>query len=193
MNRRTTIKALLGIGGIGILASIFPIYKYIKVNEVVAKNAFGLRRDLIAELADVIIPATETPGAKQANVQDFIVNVLTNCTKIEEQNIFLQGLNDVENYCQDNHYQNFMKCDALQKQAVLKHFEERDLYSIKILNKVHDKFLGQSFYQKLRMLTINGYCNSMLGATQGLAYDAIPGQFEACVLLKPLQKSWATK
>ena len=86
-----------------------------------------------------------------------------------------------------------MKCNAVERNIVLKHFEEKGIYSLQILNKINNKFLGQTFFSKLKSLTVEGYCLSELGATKGLAYDYVPQTFEACIQLKNNQKSWATK
>ncbi|RZL50323.1 MAG: gluconate 2-dehydrogenase subunit 3 family protein [Pedobacter sp.] len=190
MNRRTTIKALLGIG---LVTAIYPLYKYVSVHAAIDRSAFFDRRDLIAELAETIIPATETPGAKDAKVQDFIIKMLIDCTPITEQNIFLEGLNDVEKYCVKNYNKTFIQCSLLQRIEVLTDFEDRDSFSIEIFNRLHKKLIGESFFRILKNLTIEGYCTSELGATKGLAYDYIPGKYEACIPLQPNQKSWATK
>ena len=44
----------------------------------------------------------------------------------------------------------------------------------------------------LRELTVLGYFTSEVGATQALAYEAVPGGYRGCVDLKPGQKAWAT-
>src|SRR5690606_27914911 len=46
----------------------------------------------LAEVADVIIPTTSTPGAKQAGVEKFIVRVIRDCYEKKDQDEFYQGL-----------------------------------------------------------------------------------------------------
>ncbi|MCH5720423.1 gluconate 2-dehydrogenase subunit 3 family protein [Niabella hibiscisoli] len=62
-----------------------------------------------------------------------------------------------------------------------------------ILNKVKTKLIGRSFISLLKDMTAIGYCTSELGATKGLAYEAVPVKFIACMPLIQGQKSWATK
>ena len=45
----------------------------------------------------------------------------------------------------------------------------------------------------LRELTLLGYFTSEIGATQAMAYEAVPGGYRGCVDLKPGQKAWATR
>lgn len=145
------------------------------------------------ELAETIIPTTNTPGAKSANVQDFIINVMINCTSRNEQNNFINGLEQLTDYCEKEYGKSFLKCTEEERNEILNHFEQRGEYKLVILNKISNKLFGQSFFLKLRTLTVDGYCNSKLGVTEGLAYDYIPGSYESCLKLHPGQKSWATK
>jgi hypothetical protein len=191
MNRRTSLKSALGLSLLGI--SSFSAYKWYSLNKEIDIKSIISFKPLISELAETIIPQTDTPGAKAAGVENFIVNVITNCTGKKEQNKFLAGLNDLEEYTMDTYNKTFFKCTAQEKTQILEHFENKDTYRIGILNKINNKFLGQSFFTKLKSLTIEGYCSSQKGATEGLAYDYIPVNYDACIPLKPNQKSWATK
>jgi hypothetical protein len=115
------------------------------------------------------------------------------CTDFKEQHLFLNGLNDLEKYSLNNYRHPFIECDKNDKIAILKYFEDKSTYAINILNRVDQKYFGKSFFTKLKELTVEGYCNSQLGATKGLAYDYIPSIFEACIPLVKNQRSWATK
>ena len=191
MNRRTSLKSALGIGLVGI--SSFSAYKWYSLDQKVDVKSILSYKALIAELAETIIPQTDSPGAKAAGVEVYILNVISNCTRNREQNKFLNGLRDLEEYTTDKYDKTFFNCDKKEKIQILEHFEQKDTYSFAILNKINNKFLGQSFFSKLKSLTVEGYCLSKRGATEGLAYDYIPVNYNACVPIKPNQKSWATK
>ena len=49
-----------------------------------------------------------------------------------------------------------------------------------------------SFVRILKELTLVGFYTSRIGATQALAYEAVPGGFRGCLELRPGQKAWAT-
>lgn len=191
MNRRNAVKNVLALGALSVAG--FSGYKYYsRFKEANIKEIYSYK-NLIAELAETIIPQTDTPGAKQANVQDFIINIIINCSSVPEQNTFLDGLDDVQEYCKSNYRKEFTHCSSMQKINVMRYFEEKSLYKIGILNKINQKLLGQPFFVRLKALTVIGYCNSFYGATEGLAYDYIPGAYQACEAIQPNQKSWATK
>lgn len=191
MNRRTSVKGILGISFLSV--SSFSIYKWINLNRQINLSSLISYRSLISELADTIIPKTDTPGAKEAGVENYIINVLLDCANKREQNKFLNGLLDVEEYSDNIFGKSFIKCSSEEKIAILTHFEKKDKFSISILNKINNKFLGKPFFSQLKSLTIEGYCTSEIGATQALAYDFIPGAYKACISLNIHQKSWATK
>lgn len=191
VNRR---KAVKNIFVFSLLTSIgFGGLKFYSFRKKPPLASFSSYRNLIMELADTIIPATDTPGAKAANVQDFILNVVVNCSTYKDQNSFIIGLQDLEHYCFKTYNLSFCKCNLKEKIDVLNYFEQKENFSINFLNKLNKRIFGQPFISKLKSLTVQGYCMSFYGATQALAYDFIPEQYLACVPLQPNQKSWATK
>ncbi|MBB6269797.1 hypothetical protein HDF26_000224 [Pedobacter cryoconitis] len=191
MDRRTTIKGLIVFVSVGI--SSFSFYKWIAVNSVADVSQLHKKKALIAELAEVIIPKTDTPGAKDAQVEDFIVDMMKFCTEPKNQHNFLNGLADLEIYTHKNYNRNFIACSKSEKQEILKYYEAKSLYKLKIISKVNNKVFGMPFFIILKQLTVEGYCTSQPGATRGLAYDYIPGAYASCIPLTKNQKSWATK
>lgn len=191
MNRRTYLKRIGTVLTLGVVS--VPAYKWISMNRPVNISVLKEKEDIIAELAELIIPETDTPGAKRSGVAGYIIGVISNCTNVRQQNKFVAGIEQLEDYCLGHFKKEFLKCTVSEKQEILSYFANNDGYSIAILNKINNKFLGGSFYNTLKNLTVEGYCTSMPGATQGLAYDYIPRTFEPCIPLRPGQKSWATK
>ena len=60
---------------------------------------FNLSSDyqtLVAQIADVIIPETDTPGAKEAGVGPFIETMLKDCYTTAQGAHFIKGLDAVE-------------------------------------------------------------------------------------------------
>ncbi len=191
MDRRTTIKGLIVFISVGV--SSFSFYKWIAINSIADVSQLHQKKALLSELAEVIIPRTDTPGAKDAKVEDFIVEMIKCCTEPRTQHNFLSGLADLEEYVFKNYNHGFMACSKKEKITILKYYEAKSAYKLKIIDKVNNKVFGMPFFIKLKQLTVEGYCTSQIGATQGLAYDYIPGTFASCIPLTTNQKSWATK
>ena len=130
---------------------------------------------LLAEVAEVIIPTTDTPGAKAAGVEQFIVRVIRDCHKPEEQKSFYEGLAALDTHAAKRFGSPFVQLTADQKKDVLREFAQRN----------------KPFFLKIKQLTVTGYFTSEIGATKALAYLPIPGRFEGSVPLEPGQKAWA--
>ena len=56
----------------------------------------GDRKELVASLAEHILPATDTPGARDAGVHDFIDAMMADYYPAEERDRFLAGLSRVD-------------------------------------------------------------------------------------------------
>jgi hypothetical protein len=191
VNRRTYLKNILYLGAVG--TAYASIWKFVKADPIVDPHAFIQQRDLLAELVEIIIPTTDTPGAKAAGVHDYIIKVMMNCREPRAQSKFINGLEDLNAYSLDNYGKTFLKCTINEKTAILNHSEAHSEYKNRLINKISNKLLGRPFFTTLKDLTVQGYCTSELGATQGLAYDYIPGAYRACIPILKHQKSWATK
>lgn len=130
---------------------------------------------LLAEVADVIIPTTDTPGAKAAGVEAFIVRVLRDCHPLAEQESFYAGLAKIDAAGRQAHGKAFAELSGDQKIGVIRATAEND----------------KAFFKRLREFVITGYFISEIGATQALEYLPVPGRFEGDVPMQPGQKAWA--
>jgi Gluconate 2-dehydrogenase subunit 3 len=128
--------------------------------------------EMIAEIAEMILPKTSTPGAKEAKVPEFIQFMLKECYKDEQQTAFFAGLDKLNEAAKGS----FMKATAEEKLALL---------------KAEDTAKEKSeFWQTMKDLTVLGYFTSEQGATQALEYLEVPTKYEPTKLQKG-QKVWA--
>lgn len=194
MDRRNYLKSILALTGLGIGSySVFNLLKVSEPHAYITLHDWQIKSSLISELSEIIIPETDTPGAKEAGVANYIISVMNKCHNQQDQKSFLSGLEEVEEFARSNFGKTFLECDPPSKQEIVKHFSYSLIESSDLLLKIKNKFIGKSFFYKLRELTVQGYCISHLGATKGLAYDPTPGIYKACIPLSSNQKSWATK
>ena len=75
--------------------------------------------DLVASLAEHIIPTTDTPGARAAGVHRFVDTVLTDYYRAEERQRFMSGLADIDARAQKAHGTPFLKVTPQQQVALL--------------------------------------------------------------------------
>lgn len=158
----------------------------------------------VAELVEVIIPATKTPGAKAAKVNELIDIVLKDCYKEDDQKRFLEGLAQTNKLSQDGYGKAFVQLDPAQRIEVMKKLEAEAIQQkdaakgLRGGNGQVDVQLPKEkqknvtpFFTMLKDLTLMGYFTSEIGCTQALEYVAVPGRYDGCVPLKPGQKAWA--
>lgn len=189
MDRRTSIKSILAASFF--VTSFYSSCKWIGNNPEQFESIY-LYKDLIAELAETIIPATDSPGAKDAKVEEFIIEMMVKHESKKSQKRFLKGLINLQEYSKNNYNCNFQNCSLIDKINILNYYEKKDISDFKILAKIENRIFGDSFIHKLKNLTVIGFCTSKIGATEALAYDYVPINYNACVPLKEGQKSWAT-
>jgi hypothetical protein len=191
MNRRKVLSLIFVAGG----ATVTGIggYKWFQLNKAVDIGFLDQKMDLLAALAETIIPKTNTPGAREAGVGDFIYLMINECTDLRTKNKFVEGLHDLEAYCTEQYNKSYTGCTEAEQVIVMRHFQKKGRPMSGILGKAQNKFLGKSFFTTLKEFTVKGYCTSELGATKGLGYIAIPGVYKGCVDLSKGQRSWATK
>lgn len=125
---------------------------------------------LLSELADLIIPATDTPGASEAGVHVFIDSYLLNCFSSEESELFREEL------------KKWHKSRDLAKEEKFSTLKEKEAES-------HTSDSREAeFIKTLKSLTLLGYFYSEKGAAAS-SYIAVPGNFEGCIDLSPDQNA----
>lgn len=144
---------------------------------------------LISEVSEIIIPRTDTPGAKEVGVPAFIDKMLKDVYSKEDQERFLNGLKEFDDNAKKETGDSFIEMAA----------DDQVTY----VTKVHKAGVEQirsaptdpkPFIMMVKELTLLGYFTSEVGATQVLQYVAVPGAYKGCVPLSQAGngKTWAT-
>lgn len=191
MNRRKAIGRILltGLGG----ALAFGGYKWYETTRPPDTAWLGENRELLAALADTIIPPTDSPGARASGAPEFMFTLLKDCTDQTTLRNFIDGLKDLEAYCRSTYGHPFTDCTGPDRIGALAYFEKRDRPLTGILGKAEKRFLGKPFFTTLKEYTVTAYCTSEQGATHGLAYVPVPVNYHGCLPWQPGQPAWATK
>lgn len=191
MNRKKAIRNIFILGGGA--AAMLAGWKGYRLFKTPSLKKLDEYQSLIDELAEIIIPQTDTPGAKAAGVGKFITTMIRDCTSRPAQNNFINGLEELADYAKDHFDKPFLACMPEEKTKIMQHFEEKGKPYKGVMGKVESKYLGDPFFITLKRYTVMGYCTSRVGATSALQYDYIPGAYQAALPLQAGQKAWATK
>jgi len=140
------------------------------------------------EVAETILPATSSPGAKEAKVGDFMTVIVKDCYEAKDQTIFKEGMNKLQEACKKASGKSFMDATPEQRHDLLVALDkEQKEYQSK--KKPEDP---THYFRMMKELTLWGYFTSEIGATKALRYVAVPGKYEGCIPYKKGDKAWAT-
>jgi hypothetical protein len=190
MKRRKAIGRILLAGGA--TAAAYGGYEWVSLNNAPDVEFLLTQSALLAALAETIIPATDTPGATEAGVVQFMIPLLIQCTERKTLNRFLQGLRDLEAYSHSRYQKDFLHCSNTEREGIVRYFENRSATGNRRLNRLKNNLWGASFFETLKKYSVESYCISEKGATLALHYIPVPGRYDACAAMEPNQRAWAT-
>jgi hypothetical protein len=146
------------------------------------------QRETVAELSEMIIPATDTPGAKAAKVDEFIDIILTEWSTDGEKAEFLAGLAACDVRATQAFGAPFVRCTAAQRARLLTEMDA-ELTAARTARRAWRRDSGQPqppdhrklFFHQVRSLTVSGYYSSEPGYKLERKQSIIPGIYTACM------------
>ena len=199
INRREVIRrvtALLGgvafVGGSGLLAAAE------KARSAAARTGDFTDQDIafLDEIAETILPATKTPGAKAAKTGAFMALMVTDCYGPDEQKIFHDGMRNVEEAMQKAHGVSFMAATPQQRLAVLTVLDREQKRDMDARGAAPAKDAGNvkrpaHYFRMMKELALLGFFTSEIGYTKVLRYAEVPGRFDPCIPYTQGEPAWA--
>ena len=182
LRREALKKVALLLGGISIAPELLA---HALANGTATLAKFPADRlALLAEMADTILPDTDTPGAKAAKVHEFIAIVVQDCFPPEDREEFWKQLEATDLQCKTSQGAGFVQCAPAQRIAFFTELQAA-------AKKESDSRPGSNpFFYTLKNLTLGGYFSSEIGATQALAFDPIPGGWIPDMIIDAGTKAW---
>ncbi|MFI5186003.1 MAG: gluconate 2-dehydrogenase subunit 3 family protein [Chitinophagales bacterium] len=138
------------------------------------------------EVAETILPATNTPGAKAAKVGQFMTVIVNDCYGEDDQKIFHDGMKQLDDDFNKKYGTSFVKGTSQQRHDFLvaldkevKEYQKRRAESMN--GKDQKDKMGNHYFSFMKQLTLWGYFTSKEGMTQALRYNPVPGHYEGCI------------
>jgi hypothetical protein len=189
MQRRELFKML----GAGAVLPVLGPELFGVLRAAQSPSAYALRtlnphqNATVIQMTDLIIPATDTPGAKAAKVNEFIDVILTEWAEEDDKKHFLDGLADVDKQSNELFGKEFIDASPVQQTALLRAMDDvaaqergqREMHASNTVLK-HDQQLKGNFFNVFRGITLHGYYTSEIGFTQELKLEIIPGALHGC-------------
>lgn len=155
------------------------------------------------EVGETILPRTSTPGAKDANVGQFMTVMVNDCYEEADQKAFRDGMEKLNDASKKKYDKTFVNLSPQQRHDLLVEIEKESKNHQSKVNDFNrqesekakaEKAKGNSNYQKqhmaphyftmMKQLTLLGFFTSKEGMTQAVRYMPVPGRFEGCVPYK---------
>jgi len=151
MNRRNAIRQLFVVaGGMAIATSCSSDRR--KASIALQNVRFSADdEDLLKQLAEAVIPETDSPGATSLNLHLFVMKMVDDCHSEDDQALFVKGLADAEQVAGKTQAETLTYLQNL---------------------PVSDPFLGI-----LKRRAIQGYLNSEYVMKNKLIYEIAPGRY----------------
>ena len=185
MKRRDAIKRTgYFIGGTALSASILGTFSACQKAETFSWTPSFLTPEqgkAVMQIADLLIPKTDTPSATEALVHEYIDVAVKDLFTKEDQTKFQAAFDAFNNQCSEVNGKDFCTCTP-----------EKQLVFLQELEKEAQNAEGPNFFRTLKGLVYQGYFTSEVGATEVLAYDPVPGNYDGCIPFADVGNTWAT-
>ncbi len=139
--------------------------------------------ELVGNIADAIIPPTETPGARAVGAHLFTLVMVDDCMAKDRQEKYLAGMRSFDSEVRSATGQSFSDASAEDKSQILAAFEQK-------LDDASEEV--KTFYRTTRRYVIQGYTSSQYFLTEVKPYQLVPGpHYDGCAPVKSDQETAA--
>lgn len=141
---------------------------------------------LFAEIAETIIPKTDTAGAKELMVERWVDSVLNDLYEKDAQKAVLSALDKVDAACKKDNGKDFMSATPEQRTATLTAIDKE---------RANHKGEERHYFGYIKEAVLSAYFNTKVGLTEVLQYNANPGAYNGCVPLAQAGngKTWGSR
>ena len=130
----------------------------------------GEQEKLLAALTETILPTTGTPGARELSSHLFVLMMVDDCFKKEDQEEFSKGLVRFDEFARKQTSQSFINSTPEQRMELLTLLENKKELAGDLL----------SFYKTTKKLTVQSFTGSKYYLTNVRVYEMAPARFHGC-------------
>ncbi len=188
MHRRQALRLLASAATLPLLSrEAFSMFQAVHDQlpaQAILKTLNSHQNDTVTTIAEIIIPQTNTPGAKAARVNEFIDLILTEWYDGEEKSIFLTGLAEVDSRTRDLYGKDVIECAEKQQIEVLQALDDEAAARAEDVRRRRSHPPERNFFFMIKQLTLVGYYTSQIGFEQELHAEIIPSRHAGCAPLE---------
>ncbi len=190
MHRREALRLLASAAALPILSreafSMFQAVHEQLPEQAVLRTLNPHQNATVTTISELIIPQTDTPGAKAARVNEFIDLILTEWYDDEEKSIFLTGLDEVDASARNLLGKDFVDCEEKLQTEMLRGLDDEVAAARADVRRGRSRRRPpeRNFFFMIKQLTLIGYYTSQIGFEQELHGEIIPARHAGCVHLE---------
>ncbi len=188
MHRRQALRLLASAAALPLLSrEAFSLFQEVHDQlpaQTVLKTLNPHQNDTVTTIAEIIIPQTNTPGAKAARVNEFIDLILTDWYDEEEKSTFMTGLANVDVRTRELHGKDFIQCGEKQQIEILGALDDDMASRAEDARRRRTHPPEKNFFFMMKQLTLVGYYTSQIGFEQELHGEIIPSRHAGCAPLE---------
>lgn len=139
------------------------------------------------EVAETILPETQTPGAKAAGVGPFMALMVTDCYEPTDQRIFRDGMKHLDDASRKATGVSFISASGQARLALLQSLDQEQ----KAYSDAKQPDDPNHYFRMMKELALLGYFTSEIGCTRAQRYVESPGRYEPCTPYAPGTPAWA--
>jgi Gluconate 2-dehydrogenase subunit 3 len=146
---------------------------------------------MVSDITERFLPRTQTMGAKDLNIDQFVDKMLKEMLSAAEQKEFLNSLNAFEYVCKNQYGAAFSACSAEEQlEFVLKIDKTPVKYPPSVFGVHLGKLPPTLALKKIKELTLLGFFTAQEIGEKVLRFDPFPGEYLACVPLASIGNAW---
>ncbi len=191
-NRRQFLRGLTALMG-ATAASQFVTNKSLAVALGYQANTASEKRagkiftqphmQILHDICAIVLPETDSPSAAELDVHGFIDHQLASCHSVEQQQQAIKLLCKIDKQSFSTYKMNFVGLSTHQQTELLNALEQQQSG----FNRTDG-----NLFKGLKSLLVFGYFTTEVGATQVLAYQAVPGGFKGSIPYQSVGKTYGS-
>lgn len=206
MDRRKALKNIsLGLGYVVATPTVMNILASCTTEKALWSAEFLsiTEQHMVTQLAGIILPASEIPGALDVNVPEFIDKMYMHIESDSKKDLFQKGSEVFAAIFKETYgkkavdgeitefeklFAKYFKLDENQTKEVLikQNRAENELEK----SELEDYYM-YNFLISVRYYTLFGYYTSEKVGEEILSYDPIPGRYDPCIPVDDIGNAWS--
>ena len=179
MERRKALQAIVffSVAGNVIISckDKEEVYNHIKLKNITINKT---NADVIDNISSLIFPSSGIPEFKNHTALPFILTMIDDCYTQEDQKIFSNGINNLNQLTQQELKKDFSQLSIEEKNTILINLNA---------DKSENKSDVKKFYDIIKDKTLQYFTTTEYYMRNHNRYEMVPGRFLGCVKIEDLQ------